>query len=470
MLLAISIFVILASTAPDANGFQGSLSSTRLLLSRVNELNSVPLRNKCVTQTCRMLDGKYSDTKLNSLVDTASESATWTGNIVNLYEKYKVSATAWLGMIVLYTIAKPFLPAMACCFYFTVMGNSIVDILRTSYFNIIRFFEDKIPNWAKCVKDVSRKPFTALYAILLIAGIGRFCFYLFPRVMRESQYVVNIARSEDPYKLFVSFVTKTIGLDTIARVEKITTSFVDSKGLQFAGYIEQASVQPLEGLERRFGKLLQYYTTGYLNNIISLASRIISNSTSALCNAALGLLLSIMVIWDLPQLRRIVESLSKSRVGPLYDEVAPKISSFGSILARSFEVQFLIALCNCLLTTTGLILLKIPGVGFVSLLTLISSFIPVVGIFIATTPPLFIALTEFGLYKCFELIAMVVGVHAVEAYLLYPQIYSHKLKLHPLIVLVHSLHCIRTYHRHECHIPLMMVYQLYPIPSFLFLS
>jgi predicted PurR-regulated permease PerM len=31
---------------------------------------------------------------------------------------------------------------------------------------------------------------------------------------------------------------------------------------------------------------------------------------------------------------------------------------------------------------------------------------------------------------------MVVGVHAVEAYLLYPQIYAYRLKLHPLTVLV----------------------------------
>jgi predicted PurR-regulated permease PerM len=31
---------------------------------------------------------------------------------------------------------------------------------------------------------------------------------------------------------------------------------------------------------------------------------------------------------------------------------------------------------------------------------------------------------------------MVAGVHAVEAYLLYPQIYAYRLKLHPLIVMV----------------------------------
>lgn len=54
----------------------------------------------------------------------------------------------------------------------------------------------------------------------------------------------------------------------------------------------------------------------------------------------------------------------------------------------------------------------------------------------ATIPPFIVALTDFGLLKGLQLIAMVISVHAIESYLLYPQIYSHKLKLHPLLVLV----------------------------------
>jgi len=45
-------------------------------------------------------------------------------------------------------------------------------------------------------------------------------------------------------------------------------------------------------------------------------------------------------------------------------------------------------------------------------------------------------MTDFGLLKGMQVIAMVIVVHAVESYLLYPQIYSHKLKLHPVIVMV----------------------------------
>lgn len=45
-------------------------------------------------------------------------------------------------------------------------------------------------------------------------------------------------------------------------------------------------------------------------------------------------------------------------------------------------------------------LVQIPGLGFFSMLTFVASFIPVAGIFIATLPPLIVALTEHGLITC----------------------------------------------------------------------
>ena len=43
---------------------------------------------------------------------------------------------------------------------------------------------------------------------------------------------------------------------------------------------------------------------------------------------------------------------------------------------------------------------QISGLGFFSMLTFVASFIPVAGIFVATLPPLIVALTEHGLLTC----------------------------------------------------------------------
>ena len=59
--------------------------------------------------------------------------------------------------------------------------------------------------------------------------------------------------------------------------------------------------------------------------------------------------------------------------------LSPQITSFAKLVGQSFEVQSIIALVNTILTTLGLVALKIPGYGFLSLVVLITSFIPVFG-------------------------------------------------------------------------------------------
>jgi predicted PurR-regulated permease PerM len=95
-----------------------------------------------------------------------------------------------------------------------------------------------------------------------------------------------------------------------------------------------------------------------------------------------------------------------------------QIAAFGRLVGQSFEVQSLIAVVNTILTTLGLVLLKIPGYGFMSLLVLVTSFIPVFGVFISTLPMALVALTEYGVGKMLDVILMVIGVHVVEVRLL----------------------------------------------------
>lgn len=104
--------------------------------------------------------------------------------------------------------------------------------------------------------------------------------------------------------------------------------------------------------------------------------------------------------------------------------------------ARANQVQVQIVALNTLLTAIGLCVLKLPAVQFLSLIVGVCSFIPVVGIFLSTLPMLVVALSEAGLLKVFEVCVMVFGVHAVEAYFLYPRIYASKLKLSPLLVVI----------------------------------
>lgn len=127
--------------------------------------------------------------------------------------------------------------------------------------------------------------------------------------------------------------------------------------------------------------------------------------------------------------------IAACRVSFIYDEFVPDVTKFCSVLGKSFEAQGLIAITNTNLTTAGLLVLSTMGLGFLSLVTLICSFIPVAGVFISTLPMCVVVLSEYGVAKALAVIVMVILVHLIEAYVLNPQIYSARLHLHPFMVL-----------------------------------
>lgn len=64
----------------------------------------------------------------------------------------------------------------------------------------------------------------------------------------------------------------------------------------------------------------------------------------------------------------------------MYDEMELVVVKFGSLLGKLFEAQRHITLANTTLTKAGLLVLPITGVGFLSLVMLICTFIPVAGV------------------------------------------------------------------------------------------
>jgi predicted PurR-regulated permease PerM len=152
----------------------------------------------------------------------------------------------------------------------------------------------------------------------------------------------------------------------------------------------------------------------------------------------LALLFSFMLVWDAPRISAEINKLRMSRLGPFYDEVAPSIATFGRLLGRAFEAQTWIALLNTCLTAIGLTILGVNGIGLLSVIVFLCSFIPIAGVFISTVPMCLVALTqkEGSPGLVIGVIVMIVIVHIIEAYVLNPRIYGHHMKLHPLAVLV----------------------------------
>jgi predicted PurR-regulated permease PerM len=156
----------------------------------------------------------------------------------------------------------------------------------------------------------------------------------------------------------------------------------------------------------------------------------------ATATTLLALLFSYLILIDLNRIKAGIGRLRTSRLGDFYEEAAPPIARFGMLLGRAIEAQAAIAVVNTLLTLVGLLLLDIPLVAMLSVIVFVCSFVPVLGVLISTTPIVLVALNTGGPGLSLIAVALVVVIHAIEAYLLNPLIYGKHLKLNPVLTLI----------------------------------
>ena len=202
-----------------------------------------------------------------------------------------------------------------------------------------------------------------------------------------------------------------------------------------------------EALTPPTGALAEYFNRQdrlYLNALLTeqfqalrhYAPTIVNALYRAIATMALALLFSYLILIDQARIKHGVMRLKTSRVGDFYAEAAPPIVRFGMLLSRAIEAQAAIAVINTLLTLIGLLLLRIPLTAMLSVVVFVCSFVPVLGVLISTTPIVLVALNAGGFGLSLAAIALVVIVHAVEAYLLNPLIYGKHLKLNPVLTLI----------------------------------
>lgn len=193
-----------------------------------------------------------------------------------------------------------------------------------------------------------------------------------------------------------------------------------------------------EGEEKERPKLhlvrdiLDSLTESLARNPLEIGQSVLSYASSFL----LSLLFSFLIVLDLRKITRGVQGLRHTKIGWIYDEVADNIAGFGRVLGRALEAQLFIAVCNTILTAIGIWLLGLPNLLVLSTIVFFCSFIPVVGTFISSTPIALLALQSGGVSTMLIAILMIVVVHALETYVLNPQIYGHHMHMNPVLVLI----------------------------------
>ena len=218
--------------------------------------------------------------------------------------------------------------------------------------------------------------------------------------------------------------------------ERIRLAVTDA---QIAAAIE-TDTAPAGVLAEYFNRQDQLYLnalmTEQFQRVREYAPAVINMLYRASATMLLALLFSFLILIDLGRMKRGIGRLKNSRIGDFYEEAAQPIARFGILVGRAIEAQASIAFVNTVLTLIGLLLLDIPLIAMLSVIVFVCSFIPVLGVFISTTPIVLVALNAGGLSLSLAAIGLVVVIHAIEAYLLNPMIYARHLKLNPVLTLI----------------------------------
>jgi predicted PurR-regulated permease PerM len=228
--------------------------------------------------------------------------------------------------------------------------------------------------------------------------------------------------------LFVASETASqLGKWPKERVEKLLWRFLGQEG--FDRFRESSIYRATLGITQNLLNVVMPPLTQQLG-------RVFEDFLRYMVHLFLALLLSLIVILELPRLSALFRGLEQSRIGSFYREVTPSLVSFGTILGKAFGAQALVAVVNTALTAVGLLLLGIPHAFVLSGIVFVCSFIPVLGVVFSTVPIALSAVKAGGGMMVLWGVLWIAAVYSLKAYLLYPRLVGSFMRVHPLLVVV----------------------------------
>jgi predicted PurR-regulated permease PerM len=285
----------------------------------------------------------------------------------------------------------------------------------------------------------ARAAIILVYAGFLLAVFSFFRFAV-PQVIREAHTVVGnlgqiestlITQKNELVRRYPSFNPVLMGYIRSAVQEKDLQEPDTPSAAAASGSPAQAQTGTSE--EER---LIRLFINQQMEGVRGEAPRFIKALWSASVTLVLALLFGFLISLDADRLGQELASLGASRLHDFYEQTARPVVRFGYVVGQALQAQALIACTNTALTLVGLLVLGVPNVAVLSFIVFLCSFVPVLGVFLSTTPIVLVALNSGGLRRALAVIGLVVVTHLVEAYVLNPLIYGRQLKLNPVLVLI----------------------------------
>jgi predicted PurR-regulated permease PerM len=169
--------------------------------------------------------------------------------------------------------------------------------------------------------------------------------------------------------------------------------------------------------------------TGYLEKGFSILYSSLIDISKWGIQIFLALILSLFFLLEKPRILAFTARFEHSTISAFYKEMAYFGKRFALTFGKVIEVQFLIAIVNCVLSVIALSIMGFPQLFALGLMIFLLGLIPVAGVIISLIPLCIIAFSIGGFIKVLYVIIAIAIIHAIEAYILNPKLMSTKTNL-----------------------------------------
>jgi predicted PurR-regulated permease PerM len=326
--------------------------------------------------------------------------------LVVKFEKWAI----WLGLIGILYLLRHLFPIFFLTFVLTYIANTAVTALTT------RFRRRKLN-----VVIV----YVALIGIL--TGIG---LVVIPRMINEARNLARLYITTEAAR-----TDQQVGEEGVGVIEREAREIIDAFIVAVAGRQTFLSFRESDAYAMMLDNLHDTLTTA-TPRIVRAITGFANHAFVFVTQFVIALILSFLMVWNLPQTKARIQRFATGRTAETYAEIAPGLTAFGVMLGRAFEAQTVVAVVNAALSAVAFVALGLPSIALLTTIVFFCSYIPILGMILSTIPAALLALKIGGFSRVLWLVAAILIIHAIEAYLLNPLIYGRHLRLHPLAVLV----------------------------------
>jgi len=170
-----------------------------------------------------------------------------------------------------------------------------------------------------------------------------------------------------------------------------------------------------------------------LSDVVALSRGVLAGAVETLVFFVVLFMLTAFISVDAPRIVHFFETLLPSDWGDDYRRLVHAIDTGLGGVVRG---QLTIMLVNGALTLIGLLALRIPFAFALSALATILYVVPIFGTILSSVPIVLLALGAGGPSKGLVALGYILGIHALETYVLNPKIMGDASKIHPVLIVL----------------------------------